>query len=627
MAKILYCGDCAVQTGFGRVAENLLPELAKEHEIIVLAVNYWGDPHDMPFKLYPAMAGGRDPFGSHRLQELLIKEKPDLVFAVNDIWVLNQLWEVAKPLQEQIGFKWYGYFPVDSYGFFPEVFNVCQEWDGMATYTEFGLEEVRKAGCEVPCDIIPHGIDRDTFFPIDKEEAREAMGLPKDVFFVFNGNRNQPRKRIDLTIKAFIKFALDKPDARLWLNMGKKDQGWDLIPLFKRVARDMDYDATGKLVLTSKDFDVVNCLPVEQLNIVYNACDVGINTCIGEGWGLVNFEHAATATAQIVPDHTSLKEIFHGIPRIPNESWEVDCNYGLDRGVPSVEAAATILDHYYHNRGDMDKVAGWCYEALQEDKYSWETIGRNVRRIVSRVLNVNTGGEGFGKKPHGASLEPFPGKECANLDLSDGKHVFCISLEDGPRQEAFIQQAQKVGQEFAFWAGVDGRGKSREEMEELAGRPVIWDRWGMRDDLRRTTELGLAIASVNLWQHAWDNDFPYVAIMEDDTMLKKALCLPVPEDADMVFFNDRSFRNAKGELWGMVCGTDGYLVTRQGLEKLLKIYETLYMPVDLQWVPQVESLQRFGHFLCEYHNESLPEVRAYALPPYVFHGQSFSAIR
>ena len=54
MAKILYCGDCAVQTGFGRVAENILPTLAKEHEIVVLAVNYWGDPHDLPYKLYPA---------------------------------------------------------------------------------------------------------------------------------------------------------------------------------------------------------------------------------------------------------------------------------------------------------------------------------------------------------------------------------------------------------------------------------------------------------------------------------------------------------------------------------------------------------------------------------------------
>lgn len=245
--------------------------------------------------------------------------------------------------------------------------------------------------------MIPHGIDTSTFFPVKQEDAREAMGLPQDVFFVFNGNRNQPRKRIDLTIKGFIQFALDKPDARLWLNMGKKDQGWDVIPLFKRIARDMDYDATGKLVLTSKDFDVTNCLPIDRLNLVYNACDVGVNTCIGEGWGLVNFEHAATGTAQIVPDHTSLKEIFNEIPRIPVESWEVDCNYGLDRGVPSAEGLAAILNHYYENRDDLHKVGEWCYDRLHQDQYKWENIGASVNAIVKRVMQEElAAGKGFG---------------------------------------------------------------------------------------------------------------------------------------------------------------------------------------------------------------------------------------
>jgi D-inositol-3-phosphate glycosyltransferase len=399
MAKILYCGDAAVQTGFGRVAENLLPELAKEHEIVVLAVNWWGDPHGLPYRMYPAHAGGRDPFGSHRIQELLIKEKPDLVFAVNDIWILNNLWAQAKPLKEQLGFKWYGYFPVDSYGFFPEVFEVCKEWDGMGTYTDFGLNEVRRAGCEMPCDVIPHGIDRSTFFRVDQKEARKELGIGDDIFIVFNGNRNQPRKRIDLTIKSFILFALDKPEARLWLNMGAKDQGWDLVPLFKRVSRDYGYDPTGKLILTSKDFDVTNCLPVDRLNLVYNACDVGINTCIGEGWGLVNFEHAATGTAQIVPDHTSLKEIFDNVPRIPNESWEVDCNYGLDRGVPSVQGAVQILQHYYENPEDLATAGDRCHQTLQDDKYSWSVIGKNVRAIISRTLEEPVkAGTGFGKK-------------------------------------------------------------------------------------------------------------------------------------------------------------------------------------------------------------------------------------
>ena len=388
MAKILYCGDCAVQTGFGRVAEGLLPILAKEHEIVVLAVNYWGDPHGLPYKLYPAQVGGSDPYGSHRIAEIVSSEKPDLILAVNDIWILNSLWLKVKAFKQQLGFKWYGYFPTDSYGFFPDVFEHAKEWDGMGTYTQFGLQEVRKAGCDLPCDVLPHGVDRSTFFRVDQAEARQELGIDPDHFIVFNGNRNQPRKRIDLTIKGFIEFAKEAPDARLWLHMGKKDQGWDIIPLFKRIARDYDYDPTGKIMLTSQDFDVTKCLPAERLNLVYNAADVGVNTCIGEGWGLVNFEHAATGTAQVVPDHTSLKEIFYGIPRIPIESWEVDRNYGLDRGQPSPSGMADILKHYYENRDDLKKVADWCYDAVHQDHYTWEVIGDAFLKVVNRTLTA-----------------------------------------------------------------------------------------------------------------------------------------------------------------------------------------------------------------------------------------------
>lgn len=388
MAKILYCGDCAVQTGFGRVAEGLLPVIAQQHEVVVMAVNYWGDPHDLPYKIYPAMLGGSDPFGTHRIAEILEKETPDMVLVVNDIWIINNLWEKAKPLKSRLEFKWYGYFPTDSYGFFDDVFNHAKEWDGMGTYTQFGLKEVRKAGCDLPCDVLPHGVDRSTFFKTDQTEARKQLGLELDKFIVFNGNRNQPRKRIDLTLKGFVQFAKNAPDAILWLHMGLKDQGWDIIPLFNRIARDHDYDPTGKILLTSDDFEVAKCLPAERLNLVYNAADIGVNTCIGEGWGLVNFEHAATGTAQVVPDHTSLQEIFFGIPRIDIESWEVDRNYGLDRGVPSPGHMADILTHYYENRDDLQKVADWCHDMTQQSFYTWEVIGDAFLQVIDRTLEA-----------------------------------------------------------------------------------------------------------------------------------------------------------------------------------------------------------------------------------------------
>lgn len=401
MATILYCGDVGAQTGFGRVAEHLIPGLATEHDVHALAVNWHGDPNEMQkhCKMYPAMAHGSDPFGAHRIAELVATIKPDVVFVVNDIWVAINLFEATKELQEEIGFKWITYTPIDSYGLFPELLPAIEKWDTLITYTEFAKEEIEKIGYSKPIHVVGHGTDFTKFFPMDKLACRKALGVPEDVFIVFNGNRNQPRKRIDLTIKGFVEFAKNKPEARLWLNMGRKDMGWDLVPLFKRVARDAGYDATGKLILTSPNFSTHNCLSIEQLNQVYNAVDVGVNTCTGEGWGLVNTEHAATGVAQVVPDHTSLAEIFNGIRRIDVESWETDRNYGLERGQPSPSSLADILDFYYHSCEHLQEAGEWCRSRMREKPFTWPYVQKQMIEIVNKTLG-NQGAQefkGFGK--------------------------------------------------------------------------------------------------------------------------------------------------------------------------------------------------------------------------------------
>lgn len=400
MARILYCGDCGIQTGFGRVAEYLIPALAKEHEMHVLSVNWHGDPNEMQKHclMYPAMAHGNDPFGAHRISELVQTIKPDLVWITNDLWVAANLWQEVKAFKAAVGFKFFVYTPIDSYGIFPEMAATTNEWDDLATYTEFGKIELEKMGHQKPIHVIPHGTDFTKFFSMNKKQCRKELGIPDDTFIVFNGNRNQPRKRIDLTIKAFIKFAKGKPDARLWLNMGARDMGWELIPLFNRVARDEGYDPQGKLILTSPHFSTNNCLPIEKLNLVYNAVDIGVNTCIGEGWGLVNTEHAATGVAQVVPDHTSLKEIFYGVPRIQSNAAETDRNYGLERMLPDPDHLADILHDYYSDHLALNSAGNWCHNRVHEEQFTWPVITDHMLAIVSSVLEEKSESsfKGFG---------------------------------------------------------------------------------------------------------------------------------------------------------------------------------------------------------------------------------------
>ncbi len=107
----------------------------------------------------------------------------------------------------------------------------------------------------------------------------------RDAFIVLNANRNMPRKRIDLTIQGFAEFARDKPaNVKLYLHMATQDTGWNVIALARR------HGIYDRLIMTRAD-NVAPDFSDEQLNLLYNACDVGITTTTGEGWGMVTFEH------------------------------------------------------------------------------------------------------------------------------------------------------------------------------------------------------------------------------------------------------------------------------------------------------------------------------------------------
>ena len=191
----------------------------------------------------------------------------------------------------------------------------------------------------------------------------------------------------------------------------------------------------------------------------------------------------------------------------------------------------------------------------------------------------------------------------------------------------FKQRLDELDQTFEWWPAIDGRNINRAAMEAMTERRIVWDKFGGNDALRRTGELALTLSSIELWKHALAKGFKQIAITEDDTTLRSAIIMPVPDDADLVFFNNRSFRNHIGLTWGGVCGTDGYVVTKKGMEKLLDIFETIFMPLDLQMLVQMESMHQCQHHLIEWCQTDKPMLRSYTAPPLAFHGNFSSRIR
>ena len=237
---LLAVSDAVVPTGFSRVVRGVLDPLLEQYDIHQLGVSYHGDPHDWPWKIYPAGLGG-DPFGAPRLPWLMDKINPDLIFMVSNLsrvkGYLGTLGERAQGVPIVV------YAAVEADPVNESLIPGLREIDRLVFYTEFAKEAFRRAldlqedeslKDAFTLSAIPHGVDSAVFFPLEPEEedreavkrrAREKLfrgdAEHTDSFIVLNANRNEPRKRIDTTIKGFAEFARDKDKfVKLHLHMG-----------------------------------------------------------------------------------------------------------------------------------------------------------------------------------------------------------------------------------------------------------------------------------------------------------------------------------------------------------------------------------------------------------------------
>ncbi|HKP94064.1 MAG TPA: glycosyltransferase family 4 protein [Chthoniobacterales bacterium] len=391
--KILIIGDAVAPTGFARVIRSIFQPLHEHYELHQLATRFEGGPHDYPWKLYPA-GKGESRYGYDQIGPLVDQLRPAIVFLLYDIvFQVRYLESLRKAAWKP---KIVFYSPVESGPIAPEIMQRLHGLSRYVVFTEYGRSEIERAlqilrltdpGFEFPAlEVIAHGVALDKFFPLpDKTEARRRMRLDdaqhRDAFIVLNANRNMPRKRIDLTIHGFAQFAKDKPaNVKLYLHMATEDSGWNVLILAKR------YGIFDRLIMTQAD----NSRPTfsdDQLNFLYNACDIGITTTTGEGWGMPSFEHAATRAAQIIPRHTSLVELWKDAAEFIDPVMTLTYPGNLTHAhIVPPEGVAAALQRLYEDRAHRDELAEAAYRNATRPKFSWNAIVERWRRLFDQLL-------------------------------------------------------------------------------------------------------------------------------------------------------------------------------------------------------------------------------------------------
>lgn len=389
--KILFSGDSpTVNTGFGVVAKNLLERLhAMGHDITVLGINHFGEPYDQkefPYHIYPCDKGSQEGmFGIQKLWYLEEKIRPDLIFFLNDPWIVDQFIEARK--KKNVYSKTIAYFPTDAGPLKPRWAKTLSELDAQICYSDYAERIVIDANNGVrPKNLhqIYHGIDRDTFFPVNQSEARRRLNLPVDAFIVGMVARNQFRKRFDILMKSFSDFAKDKPEAKLYLHTAAKDIGFDISDLSRQ------FQLRDHLVMT-EGVTPAHGVDTDFLNLIYNSFDINCLISLGDGFGLPVAESMATGCAQLVSGHSCLKELVegHGGLTVDTAAWVLNTS-GINTwgGVSDVNDLTRKLNVLYENKELRIRLAEQGYNFIMQEKFTWDYAAAQLQRIIKDLFHI-----------------------------------------------------------------------------------------------------------------------------------------------------------------------------------------------------------------------------------------------
>jgi len=394
MARIFFIGDSpTVSTGFGQVSKHLLKRLVKlGHEVHVLGINFHGDPYDreeFPYDIWPCDKGSMDlVYGYAKMWYLTQKIRPDVIFFLNDPWVIEKYFEFRPHDFPDTYIKYLAYYPIDA-GPLKEGWAqmLTDRFDAQVCYSHFAENVIIEANGGVRPDNlyqIYHGVDTDDFFPVPQTVARAALGLPQDAFIVGMVARNQYRKRFDILAKAFDEFSKDKPDAKLYLHTSLHDVGFDIVDISTQ------FNFKGKLILT-EGLELPEGVPTRALNMIYNSFDVNALISLGDGFGLPVAESMAVGCPQIVSDHSCLRELVdgHGGLTVKNAAWILNVS-GINTwgGVSDVDDLVKKLNLLYTNKDLRLKLAEDAYNYILQDKFNWDTIAKQFDEIIGTMLHL-----------------------------------------------------------------------------------------------------------------------------------------------------------------------------------------------------------------------------------------------
>jgi glycosyltransferase involved in cell wall biosynthesis len=404
--KILFFATYPTQAiGYARVGSILTNHLAEKHDVYYFGISNFKE-QTIPREIHPKITmldalerskaiNSPELYGVDTICDAIKEIQPDMVFLYNDVIVISRIFNKMVETKLEKKFKTITYLDlVYDYEKIAYIEHVNNHSDIILVFTEHWRKNLMSIG--VPNEkikVLPHGFD-DKFKPMDPILAKTSFGLQPDDFLILNTNRNSYRKAIDITIEAFVRFLKKQemnPKIKLFLNMlFQPNIGYDILNLVRVSCLENGVDY-GQVVMNHiLKANSKQGISDELLNKLYNAADIGLNTCVGEGFGLCNLEHGVLGKPQIVSKVGGLQDIFDSQSAILIKPvarlyvCDIIDNHGGYIYITDPEDFALAMEQCYKNR-DIAAAMGKNAQKKILMQYNWENILSFVNSMIDTL--------------------------------------------------------------------------------------------------------------------------------------------------------------------------------------------------------------------------------------------------
>lgn len=407
--RILAWGDYCASTGFGTVMSNIMRQLdaTGRYEIDVIGINHDGQPYDQalwPGKVWPAVSALQmqgayaDLYGRQKLVDFVGSGRYDVVFMLQDTFIVQEMIEAMKDTIKHLPKKpkLVYYYPLDANPKPEWIEQVVSQVDYPVTYTHWAKAEAVKHDPTLAnrLKVIYHGTNLTDFnYLEDRAEVEDFRhkwfaGNADGRFLITNVNRNQPRKDTVRNLMVLKELKRRGCNPLMYLHMQMSDHGGNILVMAQQMGLELEKDF---MLPHPRTFQANHGLPVDIVNLIYNASDMVFTPTLGEGWGLSLTEAMATKTPIVGPRNTSVQEILadnrgYLVDTGDNPSaWFVQAN-DLERIRPllNVEKAADAIERIMNGeKPDIDAAYAWVQQ------YTWEAICKEWIALIDEAAEAS----------------------------------------------------------------------------------------------------------------------------------------------------------------------------------------------------------------------------------------------